>query len=160
MNDRKHFTLMIWFAVAMTVVALSGCSSTGQSAPPNPVSAPSSSTPGGTPPATTPRPMFYDFGDIPVPTELEIVQNESYVFQSGPFKAGLMTFKGRVDINSVINFFQMALPREGWKTKGGFRYRRSVLIFEKQDKTCVINLYTKLYYTYVEVYVAPMSSQF
>lgn len=159
MKDRNRYRPMIWLAVIVTVVVLSGCSSTGgQSAPPNPVTQQSgqpSSAPG-----SSPRPMFYDFPDIPVPTELEISQNESYVFQSGSFKAGLMTFKGRVDINSVINFFQMAMPREGWKAKGGFRYRRSVLVYEKQDKTCVINLYTKLYYTYVEVYVAPMSSQF
>jgi len=103
--------------------------------------------------------MFYDFQDIPVPNELSVLSSESYVFQSGPFKAGVLTLRGRVDLNSLINFFQMALPRENWKAKGGFRYRRSVLIFEKPDKICVINFYEKLYYSYVEIYVAPSGSQ-
>ena len=84
---------------------------------------------------------------------------DSYVFQTGSTKVGLITLRGRVDLNSVINFFQAALPREGWKSKGGFRYRRSVLIFEKPDKTCIINMYEKFYYTYVEIYVAPASGQ-
>jgi hypothetical protein len=106
-----------------------------------------------------PRPQFLDFPDIPFPSELKVVQDDSYVFQSGGFKTGLLTLKGRVDINSVINFFQTAMPRENWKPKGGFRYRRSILIFDKPDKTCIINLYEKTYYTYVEVYVAPANGQ-
>ncbi len=105
----------------------------------------------------TPRPIFYDFPDIPFPQELSVVQRDSYIFQSGPSKAGLLTLRGRVDTNSVINFFQAAMVRENWEQRGGFRYRRSVLIFQKPEKVCVIKIYDKLYYTYVEVYVAPSS---
>ncbi len=90
---------------------------------------------------------------------MSIVTDDSYVFQSGPLKAGLLVMRGRVDLTSVINFFQMALPREGWKPRGGFRYRRSVLVFEKPDKTCVINIYSSTFFTYAEIYVAPVESQ-
>jgi hypothetical protein len=127
---------------------------TSPSEPPS--SAPSSSGPSA---VSAPRPLFYDFPDIPVPSEVKLLSKDSYVFQAGSLKTGLLTFRGRVDINSAINFFQMAMPREGWKAKGGFRYKRSVLIFEKPEKTCVINLYEKLFYTYVEIYVAPMAGQ-
>lgn len=144
-------------AVLLTcALILPGCSTTPSAPPPNPAGqAPPS---GGAPVASTPsgpRPTFYDFQDIPTPNELDLLGKESYVFQSGPLKAGVLTLRGRVDLNSLINFFQMAMPRENWKPKGGFRYRRSVLIFEKPDRVCVIQFYEKWLYSYVEIYVAP-----
>jgi hypothetical protein len=166
-NIMKKFPTYRWLGIASSLLVLlsfTGCANfSGQSnPPPNPVLQPSASQPSSPPAATMPtgpRPQFFDFADIPIPSELELQPNDSYVFQSGVFKAGVLTLKGRVDLASLINFFQMAMPRENWKPRGGFRYRRSVLIFEKSDKTCVINLYEKMFYTYVEIYVAPVSSQ-
>jgi len=189
MKMPKHYRMMIVIGAAILIISLGGCGSLGvgqSSPPPNPVaqssepdappgeppaSAPPASTPvASAPPAaappspppptpTPPRPQFYDFQDIPIPSELDLVSKDSYVFQAGALKAGLLTLRGRVDVNSLINFFQMALPREHWKLKGGFRYKRSVLIFDKPDRTCIINLYEKVFYTYVEILVAPAGSQ-
>jgi len=83
---------------------------------------------------------------------------DTFVIQAGTMKAGLLTLRGmRVDVRSLINFFQIAMPRENWKPKGGFHTKRTVLIFEKPDKTCVINLFETTLYTYAEIYVAPAS---
>jgi hypothetical protein len=35
-------------------------------------------------------------------------------------KMGFLTLRGRVDTDSVMNFFESALPREGWRLKGEF----------------------------------------
>lgn len=162
-----------WMGIAALVLLLSALISTGcsnhSSAPPNPTAQQASSSTERTsqPPSTSssqpaptgPRPLYYDFQDIPIPNELSVLSSESQVFQLGSLKAGILVLRGRVDLNSLINFFQMALPRENWKAKGGFRYGRSILIFEKPDKTCVINFYEKLYYSYVEIYVAPSTGQ-
>ena len=93
-----------------------------------------------------------------MPQELDLQSKESYVVQSGAIKTGILTLRGRVDLNSLINFFQMAMLREHWKPRGYFRYQRSVLIFEKPDKICVIRLYEDIFYTYVEIFVTPASS--
>ncbi len=160
-----------WVEMAVAVVVIltvAGCASFNQQqdAPPNPMaaqtqpSAPEQPTSPASPPdVSPPRPLFYDFQDIPIPYELSLQSDDSYVFQSGALKLGILTLRGRVDLNSLINFFQIAMPRESWKPKGGFRYKRSVLIFEKPDKTCIINLYEKLFYSYVEIYVAPSNGQ-
>ena len=105
------------------------------------------------------RPTAYDFPDVMIPNELELVSGSSYVFQGPKTKAGLLVFKGRVETRSVVDFFQTSMPRENWKFKGGFRYKRSVLVFEKPDKICLINIHEDLYYTYVEVYLTPVESQ-
>ena len=163
---------LVLATVAITwMAATAGCSSMGSQSstpPPNPVGQQTqpgtvaSSTPTASlPPASTstaPRPLFYDFPDIPTPQELDLQPKESYVVQSGSIKTGILTLRGRVDLNSLISFFQMAMPREQWKPKGFFRYQRSVLIFEKSDKTCVIRLYEGTIYTYVEIFVTPSSA--
>lgn len=139
---------------------LGGCGTWGGTSgpPPSPIAG-SPPTQATTAAPLTPRPIFYDFPDIPFPQELSVVRDDSYVFQAGPGKAGLLTLRGRVDGNSLINFFQSAMARQNWEQRGGFRYRRSVLIFEKSERTCVIKIHEKLYYTYVEVYVATSSGR-
>lgn len=133
---------------------LSGCAYFGGSsnAPPNPVSQSQSQSQASN---GANAPVYYDFADIPIPPELKLVRSDSYVFQAGPLKAGMLTLKGRVEISSLVNYFTAAMPRQGWTSRGGFRYRRSVLIYEKPNKTCVIDLRSSTFYTYVEIYVAP-----
>jgi hypothetical protein len=153
-SSRKFWVLLIFFSL----LAAYGCTHSSPP-PPNPVA--QSQPQGGSPvipPATGPRPQFLDFPDIPIPSELDLRAKDSYVFQAGPIKTGLLTLRGRVDINSLINFFNMAMPRENWKQMGQFRYRHSILIFGKPEKTCVIRLWEEAIYTYIEIYVAPTTT--
>ena len=159
-SGREYWIL----AICICLLVGFGCSRSS-APPPNPISQPQppgssmGSTPGGTPAPQTasgPRPQYLDFPDIPIPMELDVRSAESNVFESGALKMGFITLRGRVDTNSLITFFTTALPREGWKLKGQFRYSRSMLIFEKQNKTCVMLLKESTIYTYVEIYVVPM----
>jgi hypothetical protein len=150
----------------LAILLLSGCGATGKGSapPPNPMGQTTEPPPGSStppPPLLPPlesRPMVLDFPDVPVPQELSRIDSESFVFQSGNLAVGLMTLRGlNVDTQSIINFYRIAMPRENWKPRGGFNAKKTVLIFEKPDKTCVINVYEKLFRTYVEVYLAPMT---
>jgi len=166
MAGKKSLERLARATLILFILAISACSMFGGNTapPPNPVGqssqSPSASSPA--PPASSssaPRPLFFDFPDIPVPQELSRLDGETFVFQSGSLKAGLLTLRGtRVDLGSLVSFFQMAMPRENWKAKGGFHSKRNVLIFEKPDKTAVINIYEKMLRTYVEIYVAPTGS--
>jgi len=173
----KHYSLVWIFLTAMLItIGLTGCSQSRALAPPpppptsataQPLSTPYGTTPGQTTPGSTTQPtggstsgypiapLFYDFEDIPIPQEMDMINDESRVFMVGQFKSGVLVFKGRVEPNSLVDFFQAAMVREKWQLKSGFRYNRSVLVFEKPQKTCVIIIYSRLFYTYLEVYVAP-----
>ena len=115
----------------------------------------SSSESAGKHTATGPLPKYYDFEDIPVPFELNIDKDESFIYQTSSFKAGVLVLSGRVDPSSVVSFFSATLPRENWKLLGGFRYHRSILVFEKGSRICLINVKESPLKTYVEIYVAP-----
>ncbi|MHC1730248.1 MAG: hypothetical protein AB9866_30325 [Syntrophobacteraceae bacterium] len=157
--SRHEHSKKIWILV-LCVCLLAGFGCNRSSAPPpNPV-AQSQPAP-GPPPSSVPsgpRPQILDFPDVPIPSELDIRSKNSNVFQSGSMKMGFITLRGRVESSSVMNFFSSALPREGWRLKGQFRYNRSMLIFDKPDKTCVILITDETIYTYVEIYVAPVVS--
>lgn len=141
--------------VGVLAVSLSGCAWFNTSTSPS-SGAGSSAQPTTTTAAATPS--FYDFQDIPIPSELTLVTKESTVFQGGAVKGGMLTFKGRVEPSSVVNFFMVALARENWKHRGDIRYRKSVLLFEKPDRFCIISIRESNYYTYVELYVVPTAT--
>jgi hypothetical protein len=138
----------------LVVSALGSCASTPWE------SSPTGGTPAPAPVSTPAPPVAYDFPDVPIPAELELVPGDSYVFQGAKTKAGLLVFKGRVEARSVLDFFQLAMPRENWQFKGGFRHKKSILVFEKPEKICLVNVHEDWIYTHVEVYLTPMGSQF
>ncbi len=155
-SGKKYWILLV------CICLLAGLGCTRSSAPPpNPLSqsqpegSMGSAPPPGSPAAQSagPRPQYLDFPDIPIPSELDVRPDESNVFQTGQIKMGFITLRGRVEPSSIINFFTLALPREGWRPRGQFRYSRSMLVFDKPDKTCVIIIKESTIYTYVEINV-------
>lgn len=142
-----------FFFALMALLIASSCA-TRSTPPPNPVYS-QQQAPGTSLTKQSTQPLFYGFPDIPLPQELSLQRGDSYVYQESQLRAGFVALKGRVNLASLVNFFQLALPREGWTPKGELRHRRSVLIFEKPGRTCVINFYERLFYTYAEIYVVP-----
>ncbi|WP_123288903.1 hypothetical protein [Desulfosoma caldarium] len=108
---------------------------------------------------TAASPSYYDFPDIPMPSELSLVTQESTVFQGGTVKGGMLTLKGRVEPSSVVNFFMVSMARENWKHRGDIRYRKWILLFEKPDRFCIISIRESTYNTYVEVFVVPTGAE-
>ena len=150
MTFRNRTWLPLYIFALGTVLILSGCStlnggSEGTEGVPSPEQA-------------QPVPAYYDFEDVPTPPELAIVPEETHVFQGEKFKAGILMLKGRVEPTSLFDYFKQGMPREGWHLMGSFHSARSVLVFDKAGKFCVINIYETSLTTYAEIYVAPVSA--
>lgn len=110
-------------------------------------------SPDGTQPASLGR--YHDFDDIQVPNSLSLVRDESNFFRVGTFKAGVLVYKDRVEVESLINFFLESMAKDNWTLKGTFKYPRAALFFAKQGKTCVIRVEEGTISTKVEIWVAP-----
>lgn len=83
---------------------------------------------------------------------------DSHVYRSGQSIAGLQVFRGRVELASLVQFFQLGMPHHGWRPKGEFHHYESLLIFEKADKTCIIDLYNDRFFAYAKIWVIPTRS--
>ncbi|MFH1139658.1 MAG: hypothetical protein V1816_26570 [Pseudomonadota bacterium] len=95
------------------------------------------------------------FKDILVPEVLDFNKDKSFFFEAGAFRAGTLYFSGYVEINSLREFFSKALPRDGWRLRSIFNGPKMLLLFEKENKVCVIEIYEETVLTRVEIWVAP-----
>ena len=107
--------------------------------------------------ATTqgPSPLYYDFGDVLIPNELSVNKKESFVYKTPGFSAGVLVLSGRVAISTLIAFFENNMQKDNWRAISSFKSPRTVMLFQKENRWCIINMSEKDFKTYVEVWVAP-----
>ena len=102
-------------------------------------------------------PLYYDFGDVLVPRELELDVNASFVYHTFGFTAGILAFKSKVELGSMIEFFENNMAKDNWQIVGTFKSPRTLLLFQKENRWCVINITDNRWHTLVEIWVAPFS---
>ncbi|MDD3952813.1 MAG: hypothetical protein PHY82_02730 [Lentisphaeria bacterium] len=100
-------------------------------------------------------PLYYDFGDVLVPRQLTVDKKLSFVYRTPGFSAGVLSLKGRVEINSLIVFFSNNMVKDNWDLVSSFKSMRTIMLFQKENRWCVINITEKDFYTYVEIWVSP-----
>ncbi len=146
MMNRKYFKNWYWVAIGIAVLmlAFSGCAGSrvqkGESA---------------AEPDKGPVPLYYDFGDVLVPSELKVDKDASFVFRTPGFSAGVLALKGRVEVNSLIDFFYNNMAKDNWKMVSYFKSRRTIMLFNKENRWCVINITEGDFNTFTEIWVSP-----
>lgn len=100
-------------------------------------------------------PLPSDFGDIRLPRALKPIKDQTFFMQTGGFSAGVLSLRGHVDGHSLVNFFESQMQKDNWRIVGFFKSSRSLMMFYKENRWCVINITEKDFFTYVEVWVAP-----
>jgi len=96
-----------------------------------------------------------DFGDVLIPAELKVVKNGSFIYRTSNYSAGVLVYKGRVVNASLIKFFETNMPKDGWSLVCAFKSERSVLLFQKSNKWCIVNITDRTGGVDVEIWVAP-----
>lgn len=98
---------------------------------------------------------YYDFDDIPVPTDMKLVPKKSILFESAAIKAGVVSFEGRVDAVSLFDFYVNTMPQENWTLRSYFKYGQYILVFEKPNKDCIIHIQDGSFTTEMQAWVTP-----
>lgn len=147
-------------AVAIFIsILIMGCMLAGCSTLQSGKESTSTAKPSAAPPAAIVKenaPVYYDFGDVMLPRELKVDKGESFVMNSGGMTTGVLTLSGSVDATSLTTFFQNKMPVDGWREMGAFRSARSIMLFEKSTRWCVISIADGQFSTKVEIWVAPI----
>ena len=103
------------------------------------------------------KPLYLDFDDVLIPRELKLDRDASFVFESADFSAGVLVLKARVELNSLISFFEVNMAKDNWRLISSFKSERTLLLFNKENRWCVINITDTAmdFNTRVEIWVAP-----
>lgn len=116
---------------------------------------PGASTPGVAVQSSQSQTVYMDFGDVLLPKELKVDNDNSFIFSTAGLIAGVLTLKGRVEAESLIAFFENRMPEDGWQMISEIKAGRSMLLFRKQARWCVISIEEGKMSTYAKIWVAP-----
>lgn len=139
-----------YFILGVLVMTLAACSS---------MNATSSGSAAGSAAQTSSPTLYRDFDDILLPSEMKLDPKRTYIVEGSGTTTGIMTVKGWVDRNSLIDFFKSAMVREKWQELASFKSpaadTSSILVFQKAGRTAVVSIREGWIYTYAEIAVAP-----
>jgi len=104
-------------------------------------------------------PIYYDFNDVLVPGELNLEREASFIYQTAGLTAGVLVFSGRVELNSLIDFFKNNMAKDNWQIISSIKSERNMMLFKKEKRWCVVSIKEKkLFDTETEIWVAPIIS--
>jgi hypothetical protein len=147
---RWHRVLPALFLPMFFLTGLTGCATSTLSEKTTPPGEPRQATEAVKPETA----RYYDFEDVPVPAEMELKIDRSFVFQTTEFAAGLLAFSGRVESDSLISFFRIKLPDNGWRFLSSIKSPKTILFFQKEKRLCIITIISKAFTTDAEILVA------
>ncbi len=102
-----------------------------------------------------PIPFYHDFGDVLIPGELKVDNKSTFIYRTNDFSAGVLVLKGRVELKSLISFFENNMLKDNWKMVSSIKSQRTMLFFRKTNRSCVMILDERDFNTHVEIWVAP-----
>jgi hypothetical protein len=104
---------------------------------------------------SAPEARYYEFKDVLIPGEFTLDKKHSSVVENGEMTSGYLSFYGRVDGKSVVSFFNIKMPENGWKPIAVIKSpKSSTMIFNKGKKWCTIKIAEGRHSTDIEIGMA------
>ena len=106
--------------------------------------------------AEAPTAVYYDFEDVLMPKAMSIIKERTVVVSTPGFKSGILSLKGRVDPDSLYDFFSVSMGKDNWEPVSRIKGPETIImVYQKATRCAVITIREQQIYTYVEVGVAP-----
>jgi hypothetical protein len=102
--------------------------------------------------------VYHDFDDVLIPGELKPKRRMSPVSQTGTVSTGLLSLSGKIDRDTLRHFFDSNMLKDNWRRAGGVKAPRSLLLFEKGNRWCVIIMTGDGHGTQVDIWVVPKNN--
>lgn len=135
------------FILLLALFVVAGCSTFGGSSAKEDTAKPRSDLP---------NQAFHGFPDVPVPKELTLVQNKSFIYETQAIRAGVLVLSGNVELQSLDDYFKINMVKNGWKFVNGFKFRGEINAnYIKDDKTANIKMSRETFTSEVEIWIGP-----
>lgn len=82
-----------------------------------------------------------DYQDLLVPGELAWNREKSMTLNTASFSGGILNFSGRVEVNSLTDFFINGMKKDGWELTGSVKAKDVMLAFVKDNGSCMIRIF-------------------
>ena len=105
-------------------------------------------------PSAESTPTYYDFGDVLIPREMKVEKDDSFIYRTPGMTVGRLSLRGTVESGSLANFFKNKMPVDGWRLISSIEGQRVMMLFQKTNRWCVINIYGGQFSTAAEVWVS------
>ncbi len=103
----------------------------------------------------SPNAVFHTFPDIPIPKELKLVTDRSFIYETPGMKVGVLLLSGNVDVSSLENYFKVSMVKNGWRFVNSYKYGDTILNFVKEERASNIRIGREAFTTQVEIWVGP-----
>ncbi|MCB2184047.1 MAG: hypothetical protein KQH63_18640 [Desulfobulbaceae bacterium] len=102
-----------------------------------------------------------DFKEILIPDGLTMNRENTMFVKTNSFNGGILNFEGRIEVNSLTEFFENSMSKKGWKLSGSVKAQKNLLIFTQPGKTCMITISESKFNinTEVNVYISEEVNQ-
>lgn len=80
----------------------------------------------------------YRFEDIPLPPGMALNRKESFVYETGATKTGLLIYQGKGEMEKLANFFKREMQNYQWRLVSNFELHNVMLTFIKEGWSSVI----------------------
>ena len=98
---------------------------------------------------------YYDFDDVIVPTDMNLDPDRSFVLETPTSKSGVLVFSGNIERLSLTDYFINNMARDNWTMRSAIKSNRSLLLFEKPTRYCVLSITDGRFSTEAEIWVLP-----
>lgn len=99
------------------------------------------------------------FSDVPVPVGLKALPKDSYIFENGGVRVGVLKYRGKVNIDQAVSFYKEQMPMYGWSLLNVIEYGERMLNFDRVNETCIITLIPNGSVTTVSISLGPKATQ-
>lgn len=100
---------------------------------------------------------YHNFDDILIPSQLKLNKKNSSVFETENLVAGVISLNGRMDVGVLVEFFKNNMNKDNWSEVSMFKGPRTIFLFEKDSRWCVITVTNGQFHPQleVEIWVTP-----
>ena len=105
--------------------------------------------------ATLEPSVMLKFADIPVPKGFKFLPQDSYAFQSGNVRVGVLVYVGRATAEQLVVFYQEQMPIYNWNFINVIEYGKRLINFDRDNESCVISVEPKMLNTRVIISLGP-----
>lgn len=106
-------------------------------------------------PEETSQPFYhYSYRQILLPFGLELDKKESFFVDTDSFIGGHLRYSGKLEIESLAEFFINTMPKNKWKKVYSSVSGRMLQAYAREGRTCIIKITESNFKTYVDIFVS------